>query len=112
MAKSIAQRIHELSQDGGLHDHSTGQQIRDRLMKEHGAEFVGDTIRLPDGSELKERQEWRVRQGPPKDYNSMEAELRDRGYKVPVLYVTKEATRQEATITTPDGKSHTVYVPK
>jgi hypothetical protein len=44
--------------------------------------------------------------------NSADEEIRKYGYRIPVIYQTKPATKVEATVTTADGKSHTVYVPK
>jgi hypothetical protein len=45
--KSIAQQIHELSQDGGLHDHSTGEQIRARLVKDFNVTLRATRLSAP-----------------------------------------------------------------
>jgi hypothetical protein len=100
--KSIAQQIHELSQDGGLHDHSTGEQIRARLVKDFNVTFTGDEIVCPDNSRLREVKQWRVKaQDRDDSLTSMEAELKKYGFQVPVLVVSAEPTKQEAVVTLP-----------
>jgi hypothetical protein len=109
--KSIAQQIHELSQDGGLHDHSTGQQIRERLVKDFNVGFEGNEIVCPDASRLKEVKQWRVRPHDRDDsLTSVEAELKKYGHQVPVLVVSAPASKQEATVTLADGTTRKVWV--
>jgi hypothetical protein len=92
--KSIAQQIHELSQDGGLHDHSTGEQIV-----------------CPDNSRLREVKQWRVKaQDRDDSLTSMEAELKKYGFQVPVLVVSAEPTKQEAVVTLPNGEQKKGWV--
>jgi hypothetical protein len=111
MAKSVAQRIHELSQDGGLHDHSTGEQIRARLVKDFDVRFEGSEIVCPDSSRLKERKQWRIRQHDRDDsLRSEQDELRKYGYEQPVLVVSAPASKQEATVTLHDGTTRKVWV--
>jgi hypothetical protein len=105
-------QVHERSLNG-LGNYSTGAQIREQLEREFGVVVRDGKLIAPDGSEGSEREEIRIRQHDRDDsLNSADEEIRKYGYKIPVIVATKPATKVQATVTTADGKTHTVYVPK
>jgi hypothetical protein len=112
MAKSIMDQVHERSLNG-LGNYSTNAQLREQLQREYGIEILGNRMVAPDGSEGMERMEIRIRQHDRDDsLRSENDEIAKYGYTIPVIYATSPATKQAATITLPDGRTHTVYVPK